>query len=98
VVDSDDRRLALTEDEERALIALLKRTIDYEPFPLAPRLDPLKTILAKLESPTPAPRCRRRSAGGWHRATAESAGGERAQRAADDARQRATHSKSEQTK
>jgi len=42
MVDSDDRRLALIEDEERALITLLKRTIDYDPFPLAPRLDPLK--------------------------------------------------------
>ncbi len=45
--------LTLTEDEERALIALLKRTIDYDPFPLAPRLDPLKAILAKLDPPPP---------------------------------------------
>jgi len=37
--------LDLTDDEERALIALLRRTIDYDPYPLSPQLDPLRTIL-----------------------------------------------------
>ncbi|MFZ3237432.1 MAG: hypothetical protein WA417_12385 [Stellaceae bacterium] len=41
--------LDLTEDETRALVRLLRKTLDEDPFPLAPRLDPLKTILA---SPT----------------------------------------------
>jgi hypothetical protein len=36
------------------LIALLKRTLDEERLPLAPRLDPLKAILAKLEPPPSA--------------------------------------------
>jgi len=47
--------LDLTDDEERALIALLRRTIDEARFPYSPRLDPLKAILAKLEPPKPAP-------------------------------------------
>ena len=29
--------------------------IDYDPFSLAPRLDPLKSILAKLDPVTPRP-------------------------------------------
>jgi hypothetical protein len=51
----DTSFLALTADERRALIRLLKRTLDYDRYPLAPRLDPLKAILAKLEPPRPAP-------------------------------------------
>ncbi len=47
--------LDLTDDEERALSALLRRAIDYDPYPLAPRLDPLKAILAKLDPPKPRP-------------------------------------------
>jgi hypothetical protein len=47
--------LVLTDDEKEALIALLKRTIEYARFPLAPRLDPLKAILAKLDPPPPQP-------------------------------------------
>lgn len=52
--------LDLTDDEARALVQLLHRTLDFDPFPHAPRLDPLKAILEKLEpSPTkpdpPAP-------------------------------------------
>lgn len=47
-------QLDLTDDEKRALIVLLRRTIDYDPFPLAPRLAPLKAILAKLDPPKPA--------------------------------------------
>lgn len=48
-------QLDLTDEEKRALIALLRRTLDYARFPLAPRLDPLKAILAKLEPPAPQP-------------------------------------------
>jgi hypothetical protein len=48
-------QLDLTDEEKRALIALLKRTLEYARFPLAPRLDPLKAILAKLDPPTPQP-------------------------------------------
>ena len=29
--------------------------LEYDPFPYAPRLDPLKAILAKLEPPKPQP-------------------------------------------
>jgi hypothetical protein len=39
----------------------LRQTIDYARYPLAPRLDPLKSILAKLDLPArrnPS-RCRR---------------------------------------
>lgn len=47
-------QLDLTDDEKRALIALLRRPIDHARFSPAPRLDPLKAILAKLDSPPPA--------------------------------------------
>ena len=45
----------LTDEEKRALIALLHKTLDYARYPLAPRLDPLKAILAKLDPPPPQP-------------------------------------------
>lgn len=48
---SDDEPLELTADERKALIALLRQTLDYARFPLAPRLDPLKSVLAKPEPP-----------------------------------------------
>jgi len=47
--------LDLTEDEDRALIALLRRTIDEARFPYSSRLHPLKAILAKLDPPKPRP-------------------------------------------
>jgi hypothetical protein len=47
--------LVLTTDERRALIALLRRTLDETRYPLAPRLDPLKAILAKLDPQPPQP-------------------------------------------
>ena len=47
--------LDLTDDETRAIAQLLRRTLDFDPYPLAPRLDPLKAILAKLEPPAPKP-------------------------------------------
>ena len=45
----------LTDDEKRALVALLKRTIDADRYPLSPRIGQLRGILAKLEPPKPAP-------------------------------------------
>ena len=45
--------LDLTDDEARALTKHLRQSIDYDPYPLAPRLDPLKAILAKLEPTKP---------------------------------------------
>lgn len=41
--------LDLTEDEATALAKHLGDAIDYARYPFAPRLDPLKAILAKLE-------------------------------------------------
>jgi len=43
--------LDLTDDETAALVRLPKRAIDNDRYPLAPRLDPLKAILAKIEPP-----------------------------------------------
>jgi len=45
--------LDLTDEERGALVQILRRALDYDPFPHAPRLDPLKAILEKLE-PQPA--------------------------------------------
>jgi len=43
--------LDLTDDEARALAAHLRHALEYDPYPYAPRRDPLKAILAKLEPP-----------------------------------------------
>jgi hypothetical protein len=52
-----------TKTERRALIRLLKRTLDDDRYPLGPRLYPLKAILTKFEPAKPAPpscgHCRR---------------------------------------
>lgn len=48
-MSGDSDNLVLSNEEKQALIALLKRTFEYARFPLAPRWDPLKAILAKLE-------------------------------------------------
>jgi hypothetical protein len=45
----------LTQDEKLALVAHLRHALEHDPFPSAPRLDPLKAILAKLEPPAPQP-------------------------------------------
>jgi hypothetical protein len=50
-----DENLSLTDDEKRALIALLRRASDEARFPYSPQLNPLKAILAKLVPPTPRP-------------------------------------------
>jgi hypothetical protein len=47
--------LDLTDDEKLALAAHLRHALEYDPFPHAPRLDPLKTVLAKLDPPAPKP-------------------------------------------
>lgn len=47
--------LDLTDDEKAALVAHLRHAIEYDRYPMAPRLDPLKAILAKLEPPEPKP-------------------------------------------
>jgi hypothetical protein len=47
--------LDLTDEEAAALMRCLRRAIDDDPYFLAPRLDPLKAILAKLEPPKPQP-------------------------------------------
>ena len=45
--------LDLTEEETDALAGLLRRTIDYDRYPLSPRVQTLKAILAKIQ-PYPA--------------------------------------------
>jgi hypothetical protein len=40
--------LELTDDEATALAAHLRQAIAGDPFPLSPRLRPLRAILAKL--------------------------------------------------
>jgi hypothetical protein len=45
--------LDLSDDEAAALAQLLRRTINNDPYPLSPRLAPLKAILAKLNPPQP---------------------------------------------
>jgi hypothetical protein len=47
--------LELTDEEYLALVRLLRRSIDEDRFPLAPRHAPIKAILAKLEPPAPQP-------------------------------------------
>jgi hypothetical protein len=52
---ADDGLSRLTDDEKTALLALLKRTINDDRYPLSPRIGQLRDILAKLESPKLAP-------------------------------------------
>jgi hypothetical protein len=40
--------LDFTDDEKLALVAHPRQAIEYDPYPFAPRLDPLKAILANL--------------------------------------------------
>jgi hypothetical protein len=46
--------LELDDAEQAALVELLRGEIEGTRFPFAPRLRPLKTILAKLDPPPPA--------------------------------------------
>jgi hypothetical protein len=41
--------LDLTDDEARALARHLRDALDYARYPFAPRLDPLKSVLAAVE-------------------------------------------------
>jgi hypothetical protein len=45
--------LDLSDNETAALAQLLRRTINDDPYPLSPRLAPLKAILEKLNPPQP---------------------------------------------
>jgi hypothetical protein len=45
----------LTDDELAAVTAAVRRTIETDRFPRAPRLDPLRSALTKLE-PATAPK------------------------------------------
>ena len=45
--------LELSDDEAAALAQLLRRTINDDPYPLSPRLAPLKAVLAKLNPAQP---------------------------------------------
>jgi hypothetical protein len=47
--------LDLADDEKLALVAHLRHALEYDPYPYVPRLDPLKSVLAKLEPPAPRP-------------------------------------------
>jgi hypothetical protein len=47
--------LELTDEEAAALTKHLRQALDYARCRLAPRLDPLKSVLAKLEPPKPQP-------------------------------------------
>jgi hypothetical protein len=52
---ADDGLSRLTDDEKSALLALLKRAINDDRYPLSPRIGVLRGILAKLQPPQPAP-------------------------------------------
>jgi hypothetical protein len=39
----------LTDDEHAAITAPIRRAIEQDRFPRAPRLDPLRSVLAKLD-------------------------------------------------
>ena len=47
-------RLNLTDEEVQALIRMVRRAIDADRYSMAPRLDPLKAVLARLDPPKPA--------------------------------------------
>jgi hypothetical protein len=42
-------KLDLTDEEHAAVVAALRKLINDDKFPLAPRLKPLKSALAKLD-------------------------------------------------
>ena len=49
-------KLDLTDEEQTAVAAALRRLIDEDKFPFAPRLKPLKSPLAKLDPKPVKPR------------------------------------------
>ena len=46
-------KLDLTDEEQTAVAAAMRRLIDEDKFPFSPRLAPLKSALAKLDPPKP---------------------------------------------
>jgi len=64
----------LSDEEVAALTKHLRQAIDDARFPLAPRLDPLKSILAKLEPPKPVPERLPPRGRGWGRAAGKGDG------------------------
>ncbi len=48
------KQLELSDEEHEALMSFLRRSIEADPYPLAPRLRPLKAILARLDPQPPA--------------------------------------------
>jgi hypothetical protein len=46
----------LTDDEHAAVTAAIRRAIEEDRFPRAPRLDPLRSALAKLDPAQPPPK------------------------------------------
>lgn len=53
--DEENKTIDLTDDEFAAVIAALKEKLDRDRYPRAPRLEPIRAALAKLD-PTSAPR------------------------------------------
>jgi hypothetical protein len=45
----------LTDEEAEALAKHVRQSLDYARYPLSPKLDPHKAILAKLDPPAPKP-------------------------------------------
>jgi hypothetical protein len=52
---ADNSLLPLNGDEKLALVAVLKRSIDEDRYPLSSRVQTLTAILERLEPPKPAP-------------------------------------------
>jgi hypothetical protein len=48
-------KIDLTDEELAAVTAAIRRAVNDDKFPLAPRLDPLRSALPKLEKATPKP-------------------------------------------
>ena len=55
--------LDLTDDQQQALAAYLRRALDAEKYRLAPSLDPIKEVMAMLSRapPIPEPKAPQRS-------------------------------------
>jgi hypothetical protein len=50
------RTIDLTDEERRAVIAAMRKALADDPFPCAPRLDALRSALAKLDPSSSVPR------------------------------------------
>jgi hypothetical protein len=46
----------LTDDEHAAVTAAIRRAVETDRFPRAPRLDPLRSAVAKLDPAPPLPK------------------------------------------